>query len=59
MPSVSKAQFRKMRVLYKQGKITRQQLENFTSVDYKQLPERVKAKTKKARKGRRTKARGR
>jgi len=49
MPASSKAQFRQMFVLYKRGKITKAQLDDFTKgVDYKHLPARVK-KTKKRR----------
>ena len=51
-PAVSKAQFRKMFILFKQGKITKKQLDEFThGVNFKKLPVR---KTKKvARKKRR------
>ena len=43
MPAVSKAQFREMFVLKKEGKITDKQLKDFThGVDYKSLPTRKK-----------------
>lgn len=48
MPSKSKAQFGEMGVLYKQGKITRQQLEDFNKgVNYDELPEYSPKATKK------------
>jgi len=44
-PSVSKKQFGKMGILYKQGKITRKQLEDYNKgVNPKKLPTRVKHK---------------
>ena len=40
MPAKSKAQFHEMGMLYRQGKITRQQLDDFNKgVDYNSLPE--------------------
>jgi hypothetical protein len=55
-PVVSKAQFGKMFILYKQGKITKSQLDDFThGVNYKKLPERVKPKVKAVAKKRRKK----
>jgi len=43
MPAKSRAQFVKMILLHKQGKITAKQLKNFIhGVDYKKLPARVK-----------------
>lgn len=39
MPAVSKAQFKKMAVLYRQGKTTKEQFDDFDKgVDYKDLP---------------------
>ena len=43
MPAKSRAQFKKMFVLYKQKKITKKQLDDFTAeenVNYKKLPAR-------------------
>lgn len=43
MPSKSKKQFGMMGVLYQQGKISRQVLEDFNKgVNYKKLPNKVK-----------------
>ena len=48
MPAKSKAQFKKMFVLYKQGKITKKQLDEFTKgVGYKSLPKRKTKRKKK------------
>jgi hypothetical protein len=48
MPAKSKAQWREMFVLRKQGKITQKQLDDFTKgVDYKSLPIHVKKSKKK------------
>jgi len=48
MPAKSKAQYRKMYVLYKQGKITKQELEEFTKgVNYKRLPKKKRKKRRK------------
>lgn len=47
MPAKSKAQYRKMQVLYRQGKITRAELGRFMSVEYKKLPARKKRRSKK------------
>ena len=45
MPSVSRKQFGKMGVLYKQGKITKKVLEDFNKgVNVKKLPTRAKKK---------------
>lgn len=45
MPARSKAQFKKMFILYKQGKITKEELNEFThGVDYKKLPAKKRAK---------------
>jgi len=45
MPAVSKAQFKKMFVLYKQHKITKKQLDEFTKgVNFKKLPKRKRKK---------------
>lgn len=45
MPAESKAQFREMYVLHKQGKITDKQLADYTKgVDYKSLPDKVRPK---------------
>ena len=41
-PAVSKAQYKKMLQLYKDGKITKEQLSRFIEVDYKKLPKRKK-----------------
>ena len=50
-PAKSQAQFRKMFILYKQGKITKKQLDEFTKgVRYSKLP--VKKARKASRKGR-------
>lgn len=51
MPAKSKAQFKKMFVLYQQGKITKKQLDDFTrGVNYKKLPARKrKSVPRKAR----------
>jgi hypothetical protein len=39
MPARSKAQFKKMFILYKEKKITKKQLDDFThGVNYKKLP---------------------
>lgn len=47
MPAGSKAQYKKMFVLYRQGKITRRELDEYTrGVSYKSLPRR-KTKRKK------------
>ena len=49
MPAVSKAQFKKMFQLYKENKITKEQLDKFVSnVDYSKLPK--KKRPKKGRK---------
>lgn len=51
MPSKSKAQFKEMFVLHKQGKITDGQLKDFThNVDYQALPSRVKPTMPKMKK---------
>jgi len=51
MPAKSKKQFAKIALLYKQGKITKTQFDNFNKgVDYKRLPTRVKPKSKTKRK---------
>jgi hypothetical protein len=43
MPSVSKRQFGEMGILYKQGKITKKQLDDFNKgVHLDKLPNRVK-----------------
>jgi len=43
MPAKSKAQFKKMFVLYQQGKITKEELNEFThGVKYKSLPKKKK-----------------
>lgn len=48
MPSRSKAQFGKMGILYKQGKISRKSLEDFNKgVDPDKLPKHVKKKKSK------------
>jgi hypothetical protein len=45
MPAVSKKQFAKMFVLYRQKKITKAQLDNFTrGVDFHKLPVRKRVK---------------
>jgi hypothetical protein len=45
MPSTSKAQYRKMEQLFKEGRISAQELENFNSgVSYSDLPEHVAPK---------------
>lgn len=45
MPATSKAQFKKMFLLKKEGKITQKQLDDFThGVNYKKLPKHKKAK---------------
>jgi hypothetical protein len=42
MPAKSKAQFHKMGALYREGKISRTQLEDFNKgADFKDLPEHV------------------
>jgi len=52
MPAVSKAQFKKMHVLYRQGKITKKQLDEFTkSVEYKKLKTRKHPKKAQRRGG--------
>jgi len=51
MPATSKKQFAKMFVLFRQGKITKKQLDEFTHVNYKKLP--VKKAQKRSRKGKR------
>jgi hypothetical protein len=54
MPAKSKAQFKKMFVLYRQGKINKKQLHDFTaeeSVNYQRLPAR-KRKASPKKKGR-------
>lgn len=48
MPAKSKAQFRKMQILHKQGKITAAQLKDFTNVNYSKLPAR-KGKKKRGK----------
>jgi hypothetical protein len=54
MPAVSKAQFKKMFVLYKEKKITKKQLDDFTSkVNYKKLPARKRKSVRKVRRGKR------
>ena len=41
MPAKSKAQFKKMHLLYKQGKITKAELDDFVKkVNYKKLKKR-------------------
>jgi hypothetical protein len=41
-PAVSKAQFAKMFELYKDGKITKEQLDRFVgNVNYKKLPRKI------------------
>jgi hypothetical protein len=43
MPAKSKAQFKKMFVLQKEGKISKSELKDFThDVKYKKLPKKVK-----------------
>lgn len=56
MPAKSRAQFKKMFVLYRQGKITKVELDDFTKdVNYKSLPKkkatrkRVKRSVKRKR----------
>ena len=46
MPAVSQAQFKKMFQLYKEKKITKEQLDKFTQVDFKKLPKRKRKKKK-------------
>jgi hypothetical protein len=44
MPAKSQAQFKKMQVLYSQGKITKKQLDDFDAeenVNYRKLPKRL------------------
>jgi len=56
MPAKSKSQFKKMFVLYKQGKITKAELDKFThGVNYRSLPKKKATGKRKARpkKGRR------
>lgn len=44
MPAVSKEQYRKMYVLYEQGKITKEELDRFTKgVDFSHLPQKKQA----------------
>jgi len=44
MPAKSKAQFKKMHMLYKQGKISKKTLDEFTkNVSYKSLPSKKKS----------------
>lgn len=51
MPAKSKKQFKKMHLLYKQGKITKKQLDEFVhGVDYKSLPAR-KTQKRRAKRG--------
>lgn len=52
MPAKSKAQMRKMFVLFRQGKITKKQLDDFTGsgVNYKKLPARKTKKKPKRKK---------
>jgi len=53
MPAKSKAQFKKMFALYKEGKITKNELDKFThGVDYKNLPTRKTTKRKTTRRKR-------
>ena len=47
MPAKSKAQFRKMFILYKQGKITKKELDDFTASGDKGLPEHTKKSKQK------------
>jgi hypothetical protein len=54
MPIRSKAQWRKFRLLLKQGKITRAQWEEWTAgVKYSELPERAGGRKKKKFSGKR------
>lgn len=50
MPAKSKAQFKKVFVLERQGKMTKKQVGDFThGVNYKKLPDRVKKKKRPVR----------
>jgi hypothetical protein len=54
MPAKSRAQFKKMFVLYNQGKITKKQLNDFTAeenVNYKRLPARKRKSVPKKGRG--------
>jgi hypothetical protein len=52
MPAKSKKQYKKMFVLYKQGEITKAELDEFTkSVKYKKLPLRKRATRPQPRRG--------
>jgi len=42
MPATSKQQFKKMFVLHKQGKISKEELDKFTKVDFDSLPRKRK-----------------
>lgn len=49
-PAKSQAQFRMMHLLFRQGKITKAELDRYVdSVSYKRLPERVKKKRRTKR----------
>jgi len=53
MPAVSKAQFKKMFLLYHQGKITKKQLDEFThGVNYGKLPAKKAQKRRVQKRGR-------
>jgi hypothetical protein len=52
VPARSKAQFKKMFLLFKQGKITRSELNEFTNgVDYRKLPARKTKKVARKKRG--------
>lgn len=58
LPAKSKQQWRKMQLLYRQGKISKAELDRFVKgVDYEALPERVGKKRKPRKTARRGKRR--